>query len=128
MRNQPSRLNLFLRVNFRGLPRIAATSSPSKLASVVADVFPDSIHVREAALERADDDQIWRFALEHGLAIVTKDSDFQARGQIVTTAARIVWIRRGNCPTAEIEAPLRQHAARITALSEDGIPGFLMPL
>ena len=98
------------------------------LAQRLADVFPGSMHVREAALERADDQQIWRFALEHGLAIVTKDSDFQERGQIAATAPRIVWIRRGNCSTAEIETLLRQHAARITALSEAGTPGFLMLL
>ena len=98
------------------------------LAKRLADVFPDSMHVREAALQRADDDRIWRFALEHGLAIVTKDSDFQERGQIVATGPRIVWIRRGNCSTAEIEALPRRHAARITALGEGGTPGFPMLL
>ena len=98
------------------------------LAKRLADVFPDSMHVREAALERADDDQIWHFALEHGLAIVTKDSDFQELGQMAVTAPRVVWVRRGNCSTAEIEALLRRHAARITALGEGGTPGFLMLL
>ena len=98
------------------------------LAKRLADVFPDSMHVREAALQRADDDRIWRFALEHGLAIVTKDSDFQERGQIVATGPRIVWIRRGNCSTAEIEALPRRHAAPITALGECGTAGFPMLL
>ena len=98
------------------------------LAKRLADVFPDSMHVREAALQRADDDRIWHFALEHGLTIVIKDSDFQERGQIAASAPRIVWIRRGNCSTAEIEALPRRHAARITALGEGGTPGFPMLL
>ena len=98
------------------------------LAKRLADLFPNSVHVREAGLERAVDTDIWRFALEHGLAIVTKDSDFQELGQIALTAPRIVWIRRGNCSTAEIEALLRRHAERISALGEGNTPGFLILL
>ena len=98
------------------------------LAKRLTDVFPDSLHVREAGLERAADGDIWRFALDHGLAIVTKDSDFQELGQMAVTAPRVVWVRRGNCSTAEIEALLRRHAPRITVLGDEGTPGFLMLL
>ena len=40
-------------------------------------------------------------------------------------APRIVWIRRGNCSAAEIEGLLRNSAARIAALKEDDISGFV---
>jgi predicted nuclease of predicted toxin-antitoxin system len=50
---------------------------------------------------------------------VTKDSDFQERSQLAGSAPRIVWVRRGNCSTQQIEALLRQHALRIAVL-EDG--------
>ena len=95
------------------------------LTARLADVLPESMHVRQAGLERADDDRVWRFALEHGLAIVTKDSDFQERSQIAAVAPRIVWIRRGNCSTAEIELLLRGHAARISALAGEAAQDFL---
>ena len=98
------------------------------LVRSLADVFPNSMHVRDAGLERAADDQVWRFALAHGLAIVTKDSDFQERSQIALDSPRIVWIRRGNCSTADIEALLRGHAARIAALASEKTPGFLILL
>ena len=98
------------------------------LVSRLADVFPESLHVRDAGLERAPDDQVWQLALERGLAIVTKDSDFQERSQIATVAPRIVWIRRGNCSTDEIEALLRRHAERISALMGEGAEGFLVLL
>lgn len=98
------------------------------LAKRLADLFPDSVHVREAGLERAVDIDIWRYALEHGLAIVTRDSDFQELGQMALTAPRVVWIRRGNCSTAQIEALLRRHAERITALGDGSTPGFLILL
>ena len=64
------------------------------LVARLADVYPQSRHVRDAGLERASDDEVWRLALDQGLAIVTKDSDFQERRQFAITAPDIVWIRR----------------------------------
>ena len=98
------------------------------LARRMADLFRDSLHVRSVGLERAADDEVWRYALEHGLSIVTRDSDFQERSQIATSAPHSVWIRRGNCSTDEIESPLRKHAASISALTSDDGPGFLILL
>ena len=97
--------------------------SPNLVARL-EDIFPQSLHVREAGLERADDLSVWRFALEHGFAIVTKDSDFQERSQIASSAPGIVWIRRGNCSTRDIETLLRKHALPIQTLDQDR--GFLI--
>ncbi len=36
------------------------------LVSRLADVFPESLHVRDAGLEHAPDEQVWQFALERG--------------------------------------------------------------
>ena len=47
-----------------------------QLAARLSDVFPGSLHVRELGLERAPDKEVWRAALERGLVIVTRDSDF----------------------------------------------------
>ena len=99
-----------------------------RLVALLADLFADSLHVRQAGLERADDDAIWRFARDRGYAIVTKDSDFQERSQLAASAPRIVWIRRGNCSTQDIEALLRQHALRIGALGTDPDTRFLVLL
>ena len=97
-----------------------------RLVALLADEFPDSLHVRQAGLEQADDETVWHFALEQGYAIVTRDSDFQERSQLAGTAPRIVWIRRGNCSTQEIESMLRKHLAQIGALDDDLQGGFLI--
>ena len=47
-----------------------------KLVNRLADLFPDSCHVQSAALDCADDNQIWEHARQNGLAIVTKDEDY----------------------------------------------------
>ena len=101
--------------------------SPS-LVALLDDVFPGSLHVRQAGLERSDDESVWRFALKRGFAIVTKDSDFQERSQIASSGPRVVWIRRGNCSTPDLEAMLRKHALRIAALEQEPDAGFLILL
>ena len=101
--------------------------SPHLVAQLV-DVFAGSLHVRQPGLEGADDDAIWRFAKEGGFAIVTKDSDFQERSQIAASAPRVVWIRRGNCSTQDIESMLRTHALRVAALEKEPDGGFLILL
>ena len=99
-----------------------------RLVALLADVFPGSLHVREAGLARATDEIVWRFALERGFAIVSKDSDFQERSQIAGSAPKVVWIRRGNCSTRDIEAILRTHTPRIAALEQESASGFLILL
>lgn len=101
--------------------------SPRLIASL-ADLFPQSCHVRDAGLERADDLQVWQYALQHGFAIVTKDSDFQERSQLAASAPKIVWIRRGNCSTNEIAALLRRRGADISLLEQAASPSYLVLL
>jgi predicted nuclease of predicted toxin-antitoxin system len=47
-----------------------------KLVGHLADVFPDSEHVRNLGMESATDPEIARYALAEGFAIVSKDADF----------------------------------------------------
>lgn len=69
------------------------------LVQALADLYPDSAHVREVGLERADDDQVWRYAATRGLAIVSKDSDFRQMSFVRGHPPKVIWIRRGNCST-----------------------------
>ena len=99
-----------------------------RLAALLSDLFPGSVHVQSAGLDRASDEAVWQFALAQGLTIVSKDSDFQERSQLAGTAPNVVWIRRANVSTAEIEAMLRKHTAQIMALGSAGATEFLMIL
>jgi predicted nuclease of predicted toxin-antitoxin system len=99
-----------------------------RLVEQLADVFAGSLHVRQAGLDRANDDAIWRFARDNGYAIVTKDSDFQERSQMAASAPRIVWVRRGNCSTQDIETMLRKHALQIAALEQQTDTNFVVLL
>jgi predicted nuclease of predicted toxin-antitoxin system len=99
-----------------------------QLVDALAQVFPGSRHVRHEGLDRADDHQVWCFARDGGYAIVTKDSDFQEKSQMAGSKPHVIWIRRGNCSTAQIEQLLRANVARIGDLEQHPDPGFLVLL
>ena len=96
-----------------------------RLARVLLDVYPGSVHVRELLLERAPDEAIWDYARTHDLAIVSKDSDFHQRSVVEGFPPKVIWIRRGNCTTADIEALLRSRTGEIAAFGDDPWGAFL---
>jgi len=80
--------------------------SPRLVQSLV-DAFPGSLHVRTIGLHKASDNAVWDYAAEHGLTIVSKDADFRQRSFLEGHPPKVIWIRRGNCRTGDIETLLR---------------------
>ena len=50
-----------------------------KLVVRLADLFPDSLHVRDVGLQAANDPAVWDYARDHDFVIVSKDSDMHQR-------------------------------------------------
>ena len=78
-----------------------------RLVVLLEDLYPASRHVRECGLRAAGDAEIWEFAKNNGLIIVTKDSDFQERSVLLGMPPKIIWLRMRNCTTGEIASLLR---------------------
>lgn len=97
-----------------------------KLVKSMADLFPDSAHVKSLGLDRTDDRLIWERAIADGFVIATKDSDFYQKSLLFGHPPKMVWIRRGNCSTARIEFILRNHFDRIEQFSQDTQAGCLI--
>lgn len=96
-----------------------------KLAGLLADLFPDSVHVRDASLKAADDLVVWEYAKNNDLMIVSKDSDMHQRSFVFGYPPKVVWVRLGNCSTADVEKLLRKNFAAIKAFYEDDYASFL---
>jgi predicted nuclease of predicted toxin-antitoxin system len=64
-----------------------------------------AIHVRDVGMRAASDTEIWRFALERGAIVVTKDEDFAAR-RTRTDGPQILWLRIGNATNRALRAHL----------------------
>ena len=96
-----------------------------RLAHALAGVYPGTAHVRDVGLQAADDDTVWAYAAEQGFVIVSKDADFHQRSFVLGHPPKVVWIRRGNCSTVEIEGILRSREADLLAFDQDGLEAFL---
>ena len=97
-----------------------------RLVDSLADIFPNSNHVRNVGLGRADDDSVWLYAARQGFTIVSKDSDFHQLSFLRGHPPKVVWIRRGNCSTDEIELLLRQHQTDLHVFEQDFDASFLV--
>ena len=95
------------------------------LVKKLADIYPGCIHVSTLGMGNGTDIEIWRYAHDHDYMIVTKDADFSELGLIRGFPPKVIWIRRGNCSTQEIEAILRENDSALRALSEDMEIGIL---
>jgi predicted nuclease of predicted toxin-antitoxin system len=96
-----------------------------KLVNLLADLFPESIHVYILGMDRSIDYEVWAYAQSHGFTIVTRDSDYNEILILRGFPPKIIWIRRGNCSTGEVEAILRSHLQDIQALNNDSTLGIL---
>ena len=91
-----------------------------RLIESLADLYPGSDHVHNLNLGGANDSEVWDYAKLHGFAIVSKDSDFAERSVLEKNPPKIIWIRLGNCSTADVERLLRSiHEAIRIFLEED---------
>ena len=96
-----------------------------RLNHLLRDLFPESLHVRDAGLVFASDHVIWAHAKEHQFTIVSKDSDFRQLSFTYGQPPKVVWIRRGNCSTSEIAGILRERFDEILAFLQDEESSFL---
>ena len=96
-----------------------------RLKAILSDVLPETIHVRDVGLHSAQDEDVWRYAAEHGLTIVSKDSDFRQRSFLFGHPPKVVWIRLGNCSTMDIEKILWANNENLITFDEDGQASFL---
>lgn len=87
-----------------------------KLVARLAVLFPESAHVDRLGLGSISDNEIWEYAKAQGYILVSKDSDFHEKSLLQGYPPKLVWIRRGNCSTTQIEEILCRHVDDIYTL------------
>jgi predicted nuclease of predicted toxin-antitoxin system len=96
-----------------------------RLIKLLADLYPDSEHVYLLGLDQSKDEDVWEYAKRGGFIMVTKDADFSDLCLLLGFPPKVIWIRRGNCATRDIEAILRRHHDDVKAIVSDEIMGVL---
>ena len=56
---------------------------------------------------------------KNGFTLVSLDADFAELATLTGPPPKVIWLRRGNQPTAAIEKLLRDHAETIAAFERD---------
>src|SRR2546429_6444664 len=95
-----------------------------RLVALLADAYPHSKHVREVGLKAAPDTKVWTYAKDNGFMIVAKDSDFHQRSLLLGSAAKVIWVKLGNCSTRAVEKVLRDHAIDVQDFEADSDATF----
>lgn len=85
----------------------------------LAEVFPQSSHVRTLGLASANDSQVWSRAGNEGFAIVSKDADFRQRAFLLGPPPKVISVGLGNCTTTQVETLLRSHSEAIRSFLAD---------
>jgi predicted nuclease of predicted toxin-antitoxin system len=98
----------------------------ARLVSLLADIYPGSALIRLLGLREADDRATWDYAARNGLIVVSKDADFWRLSARLGAPPKVVWVRIGNAPTAEVEGALRANYAEIQRMIQDPEAGFCM--
>ena len=96
------------------------------LSDQLADLFPNSTHVKTIGLDTATDTELWDYARDNDYFIVSKDTDFRNRSVIHGYPPKVIWIRIGNCSTGAVENNLRKHFAEIKEFAGDANVGLFV--
>ena len=96
-----------------------------RLSRLLADIFPGSTHVRDVGLKASDDPEVWKYALENGFVVVSKDADMHDRSLLYGFPPKVIWIRLGNCSTREVEILIRREYGSITNFVNDDFASFM---
>ena len=95
-----------------------------KLVTQLSDLYPNSLHIKDIGPENALDADIWAYARERGLVIVTlmivtKDQGYRELSMAKGHPPKVILVERWNGPTARVAASLRDRYADIRAFIQD---------
>ncbi len=96
-----------------------------RLVARLADLFPDSEHVFPLGLDESEDTDIWEYAKTNDFVLVTKDADFGDLSVLRGFPPRVIWLRRGNCKTSDIEQVLLANFETIEQFETDPTLGLI---
>jgi predicted nuclease of predicted toxin-antitoxin system len=96
-----------------------------RLVAMLSDLYPGSVHVRDVHLQAGTDIQVWDYAKDNGLVIISKDADFRQRSVLFGQPPKVIGLLLGNCPITAVESLVRASSDLIRHFNEDAESAFL---
>ena len=97
-----------------------------RLLPALADLFPQSTHVRRLNAAGAADHSVWELARSGGFVLVTRDEDFVSMSVMRGAPPKIVWLNVDNARTAAIAQLLRARAGDVEQFAAHDEYSFLV--
>lgn len=97
----------------------------SRLVAAVDDIYQGSVHVADLGLLGAADRDVWAQAGAAGFVLVTKDEDFHRLSVLRGPPPKVIWVRLGNCATADVARLLRAQREAIARFADHEDAAFL---
>lgn len=89
------------------------------LVRLLTNEFPGSTHVDFAGLHGRSDSDVWNYARDQGLVLVSKDNDFRQLSFLKGAPPKVVWLHIGNASTAAVVELLRARQTDVGAFVQD---------
>lgn len=70
---------------------------------------------------------MWEHAATHGSGLITRDEDFHRLSVVRGFPPKVVWIRSGNCSTADVVRLLETYRDAVAAFVAREDAAFLAP-
>lgn len=99
---------------------------PPRLVPDLADLFPDSAHVRSVDLSGTPDAVLWEYAKRHGFAFLTEDKDFANLSVVLGAPPKVILMQTGNCSAADLIRIIRKNAIRLSEFESDAKRSLLI--
>ena len=96
-----------------------------RLVLALADSYPNSAHVYHVGLQGLSDTAVWAYAAAGEYLLVTKDEDFHRLSVLRGSPPKVVWIRLGNCSTADVARLLRSRLEQVAAFASHEEAAFI---
>ena len=87
-----------------------------RLVKQLQEQFPGTEQVRRLGLTDRRDSGIWEFARQHNFVILTLDEDFLDLSLLRGAPPKVILLRTGNLPSAQVVELLRSHQLMIYTL------------
>ena len=97
----------------------------NRLPHLLADCYPESLHIESLDLGGAPDVILWQAAVAQGLVLVTKDENFHRLSVMHGAPPKVVWLRLGNCTPQDIVDLLRNRVEDIEPFTTQDEAAFL---
>ncbi|MBE9189365.1 DUF5615 family PIN-like protein [Gloeocapsopsis crepidinum LEGE 06123] len=79
-----------------------------RIVPQIADLYPESVHVKTLAFIHSDDVLIWEYTKANHF-VISKDSDFHQRSLLYGYPPKFIYLCVGNCSTSKIVQVLRDN-------------------